>query len=147
MSTRIRVRIIGIGPEEERLKSLSDSLCLGQSVTFLGARNDVRDLLAGSHVIVHPAKNEAFGMALLEACAGGLLPIVFSDGGGALEVLPPDGLVVGDESDLARTLDDLVGSPLLGEEARRWRARWARERFPISATEAAYRRLYEMVVA
>jgi glycosyltransferase involved in cell wall biosynthesis len=98
-------------------------------------------------VLVHPSEGEPFGLAVIEACATGALPIVFSDGGGVLETLPPDGVVVDDVEELAAALDGLLGSPLLLPEARRTRAQWAREAFPIARTSEKYLSLYESALA
>ena len=76
------------------------------------------------------------------------MPIAFADGGGALEVLPPDGHVVTDEADLGRILDGLCeDSAPLDPVARRARAQWATERFPISRTADAYLALYRASLA
>lgn len=55
-------------------------------VKFLGNRNDVARLMAGSNVLAHPARTEGFGLVLVEALAVGL-PIVATDVGGIPEVL------------------------------------------------------------
>ena len=63
-------------------------------VRFLGWMPDVTAVLRQADVIVLPSEGEPFGLAMVEGCAEGLLPIAFSDGGGALECIPPDGRVV-----------------------------------------------------
>lgn len=144
---RIRLDIIGEGIEEPALRRQVAALGLNGQVRFLGLRNDVHEILAAADVLVHPSQNEPFGLAVLEATASGALPIIFADAGGALEVLPPDGVVVDGVEELAQALDRLVDSPALGPEARRLRADWARRRFPISATADLYDQLYREAVA
>ena len=53
---------------------------------------------ATTEVLVQPSEGEPFGLAIIEACRQGALPIAFADGGGALEVLPPDGRIVVDDA-------------------------------------------------
>jgi glycosyltransferase involved in cell wall biosynthesis len=134
--------IVGGGPMEGQLRSLAASLDVSEQVHFLGYRTDVGEVLDGLDVIVQSSEGEPFGLAMLEACAMGALPIVFADGGGALEILPPDGIVVGDTEELARVLDGLVGSDAFADAARAQRAAWVRERFPISVTASRYLELY-----
>jgi glycosyltransferase involved in cell wall biosynthesis len=140
---QMQLVVVGAGPMEEELRLLAASLGINDLVRFLGDRVSVAHTLAASDVLVHASMSEAFGLAVLEACAQGALPIVFSDAGGALEAIPPDGAVVDDVAELATLLDDLTLSPALAPEARRTRAVWVRDRFPISRTAERYAELYE----
>ena len=141
---RMQLVVAGRGPMEEDLRLLAASLGIDSLVRFLGDRVSVAETLAVSDVLVHASESEAFGLAILEACAQGALPIVFSDAGGALEVIPPDGVVVDGVAELAALLDDLAHSPALAPGARRTRAAWVREQFPISRTAEQYAELYDM---
>jgi 1,4-alpha-glucan branching enzyme len=138
----VRVLIAGRGPLEEELRALARKVGVESHVEFLGWKPDIVPVLRRADVVVLPSEGEPFGLAMLEGCAQGLLPIAFRDGGGALECISPDGRVVQDEDDLARTLDELNGSDFLSEEARSARASWARREFPISKTVQAYSELY-----
>lgn len=142
----IQVLIVGGGPAEEGLRSSAASLGLEGRVRFLGYREDVPDILASADVLVQPGQ-ESFGLAVVEGCGQGALPIVFEDGGGVLEVLPPDGIVVRDTSELARTLSAIESSPALSRKARAARARWARERFSIERAAREHLAVYEQVLA
>jgi glycosyltransferase involved in cell wall biosynthesis len=140
---RIRTLIVGQGPLEGNLKALASRLGCKSFVEFLGYRPDVEAILSVTDVLVQPSEGEPFGLAIIEACRQGALPVVFADGGGALEVLPPDGRVVVDVSHLASVLDELAAHPAARDKsARQARAQWAAERFPIGRTAAAYRALY-----
>jgi glycosyltransferase involved in cell wall biosynthesis len=145
---RLRGLIVGEGPLERDLKAHAARLGCHPIVEFLGYRSDVEAILAATDILVQPSEGEPFGLAIIEACHQGALPVVFADGGGALEVLPPDGRVVADESDLAQVLDTLVHDrQALTPSARRSRAAWAVERFPIHRTADAYLALYRASVA
>ena len=139
----IRALIVGEGPLEGELKDLTSRLGCDSFVEFLGYRSDVEAILSATDVLVQPSEGEPFGLAILEACRQGALPVVFADGGGALEVLPPDGRIVADVSDLASVLAELADDAAVrSETARQARAQWAVERFPIDRTAAAYLTLY-----
>jgi glycosyltransferase involved in cell wall biosynthesis len=147
LGERLRVSIIGGGPLESELRSLAGVRGLERQVRFLGYRTNPSSLLTDVDVLVLPSEGDAFGLAIVEACAVGVLPIVFSDGGGVLETLPPDGIIVEDVDGLAAALDELFGSHLLSRDARRARIRWAAETFPIATTSEKYLSLYEAALA
>jgi glycosyltransferase involved in cell wall biosynthesis len=140
---RLHALIVGEGPLEGDLKALASRLGCDSYVEFLGYRSDIEAILSATDVLVQPSEGEPFGLAILEACRQGVLPVVFADGGGALEVLPPDGRIVADESELAGVLAELADDATMREDAaRRARAQWAVERFPIDRTAAGYLTLY-----
>ncbi len=63
---------------------------LEEAVRFLGARNDVPNLLASSDVAVHASiLPEPFGLVVVEAMALGI-PIVAARNGGPSEIVTPD---------------------------------------------------------
>jgi glycosyltransferase involved in cell wall biosynthesis len=111
-------------------------------VKFLGEQDDVGPILAATDVVVLPSRNEAFGLAAIEGCARGALPIVFSDGGGALEALPPDGVVVEDSASLAQVLDSLVDSEHVSDDARKARSEWLARHFSIESTARGFMDVY-----
>jgi glycosyltransferase involved in cell wall biosynthesis len=140
---RIRTLIVGSGPMENELRDLASRLGVQRRVEFLGTRPDIDSILAGTDVLVLPSQAESFGLAIVESCLNGALPIAFADGGGALEAMPPDGLVANNEADLASMLDELVGNRgPVSEQARRARARWVAERFPIDRAASSYLTVY-----
>jgi glycosyltransferase involved in cell wall biosynthesis len=139
----IRLVIVGGGPLAQELKARAGRLGIQGLVDFRGYAEEIDELLSDVDVLVQPSEGEPFGLAIVEACGRGALPIVFADGGGALEVLPPDGVVVSDTRELARVLSALPGSETVSLQARAARARWARETFPIARTARAYLELYE----
>jgi glycosyltransferase involved in cell wall biosynthesis len=82
-----RLRILGDGPERERLRTLADSLGAADRVEFLGHFDNSRleDRLDGASLLVlptgeNPRQAEQFGKAALEAVACGL-PVLASRGG------------------------------------------------------------------
>jgi glycosyltransferase involved in cell wall biosynthesis len=144
---RARLLIAGSGPLDGELRALAAAREIEDRVTFLGPVADVAALLGGVDALVLPTSGEPFGLVVVEAAAAGALPIVFADAGGALEILPPDGVVVADERELAAALAKLPESPWLGPDARRARSEWAHETFPIGTTARLYREAYDEVLA
>lgn len=88
----------GDGPLDEPLRA--SAAPFGPAIRFLGARDDVPDLLAAADLFVLPSLFEGLPLSLIEAMAAGL-PIVASEIGGIDEVVesgvtgllvPPDRL-------------------------------------------------------
>jgi UDP-glucose:(heptosyl)LPS alpha-1,3-glucosyltransferase len=75
---RHRTKLAVAGDDSSRrCLRLARRLGLADHVMFLGARDDVMELMAGADLLVHPARNEAAGVVLIEALVSGL-PIVCS---------------------------------------------------------------------
>ena len=81
-----RFMIVGGGPLEDELMALASALGIAHACRFLGARNDVHDLMTAMDVFVLPSRNEGLPMAILEAMALGK-PVVASNVGGLPEVI------------------------------------------------------------
>jgi len=92
------LRIVGEGPEREKLTFVRHTLGLADRVTLLGSRSqaEVREQLAWADVLLLPSLSEGISNAVLEAMAAGRA-VVTTDCGGMLEVVTDgrDGLVVG----------------------------------------------------
>lgn len=74
----IKYAIVGIGPEQQKLKLLSEKLKISEKILFLGYKNNVKEYLNIADAFVFPSKREGLGLAALEAMATGL-PIITSD--------------------------------------------------------------------
>lgn len=78
--------LVGDGEIMEDIKNKVKSLRLEEKVIFLGARNDVNDLMQIMDVFLLPSLYEGFGMVLIEAQASDLKCIVS-------DKIPNDGIV------------------------------------------------------
>lgn len=76
-----RLILVGSGPREKWLKSLTVDLGLADSVIFTGNRNDVGDLYQLFDVFVLSSFSEGTSFSLLEAMASGVPAIVTNVGG------------------------------------------------------------------
>lgn len=68
--------VAGAGSLRPGLESLAEELEIAPAVRWLGARDDVPAVLAAADVLLSASRDETFGLAVLEAVAGGL-PSVF----------------------------------------------------------------------
>ena len=77
--------IVGVGPLQENLeKEIADQgLC--SKITLLGERNDIKEIMAASDVLLATSEIESFPNVILEAMAAGL-PVVSTNAGGVQEL-------------------------------------------------------------
>ena len=124
---RTRVLLFGDGPRREAIAERLDRERLRDRVRLAGFRSDLVDLLPCCDLLVHPARSEGLGVALLEAAGAGL-PVVATRVGGVPEAVVDGrtGLLVepGDLDALAEALLRLLGDADLrrrmGAEGRAW---------------------------
>lgn len=73
------IRLLVVGQDKEtRFRRLATRLNVAKQVEFLGGRDDIPDLLLAADALIHPAKDEAAGIVLLEALVAGL-PVLVTD--------------------------------------------------------------------
>lgn len=68
--------VAGAGSLRPELEARAEQLGIAHTVRWLGARDDVPALMAAADLLVSASRDETFGLAVLEAVAGGL-PSVF----------------------------------------------------------------------
>ena len=88
LAQRLRLLIVGDGPEYATLTSLAQTLGVSAVTTFAGVvpHCDVPAWLNRLDIYVAASRQESFGVAVLEASACGL-PVVVSAAGGLPEVV------------------------------------------------------------
>ena len=104
--------VAGAGAELERWRAKAIGDGLASRITFLGYRTDVPALLAAADLMVHPARYEAYGLAVHEAICSGV-PTLVSASTGIAERFPSA------LSDLL--LNDVESGADLSARLRRWR--------------------------
>jgi glycosyltransferase involved in cell wall biosynthesis len=113
---RTQLYLVGDGPERIMLEARRDALNLGDRVTFLGARNDVSEILIAADAFVMSSKSEGLPMALLEAMAAGV-PCIATAVGGIPDLFGDDrGLTVPAQDRLA--LADAMAEIIRSSELR-----------------------------
>jgi glycosyltransferase involved in cell wall biosynthesis len=102
------------------LRELAVKLGVADDVTFLGHRNDLREVMAVSDVVLSLSRDpEAFGRVTLEAAALGRPVVGYAHGGvkEQLSALFPAGLVaLGDQKGLVDVIRRLLQSPEIPRE-------------------------------
>jgi glycosyltransferase involved in cell wall biosynthesis len=141
-----RLLIAGDGPLREELVKRSTSLGVGQNVSWLGAREDIADLIEAADLFVLSSKREGLPITVIEAMRGGRAVVTSRAGGTAEAVLdgitgtvvdPGDPAALGDA--MAAVLGDPARMAAWGEAGRRrWAERFTAERM-VRDTEALYR--------
>jgi glycosyltransferase involved in cell wall biosynthesis len=131
--------VLGEGPERARLEALARELGVAERVHLPGREPDVSAWLRRADVLVHPARWEGFGLALLEAMLCSLpvvasrvssIPEIVVDGETGL-LVPPD-----DPDALAAAVREVLRKP-----ARYGAAGLARAREEFSVARMAERTL------
>lgn len=107
----VSVSIVGAGPRRDDLAEQIQQLGLGDWVDLLGHRSpeQIRNLLHESDLFVAPSRQEAFGIAALEARSAGL-PVVGYDFTGLADFVESgvEGLLVEDADDMVESLAKLL---------------------------------------
>lgn len=110
--------LVGVGPEETRLRALSREMGLDGRVHFLGrkGRREVADLLRTATLFALPSSYEGLGCVYLEAMSAAL-PAIGCRGQGIEEVIQHglNGWLVGPDNfeELTRGIAALLGNPQL----------------------------------
>lgn len=80
-----KLMMVGDGPEKEPAEKLCEELGISDKVIFFGNSNEIDEILCFSDLFLLPSETESFGLAALEAMAGGV-PVISSNTGGLPEV-------------------------------------------------------------
>jgi glycosyltransferase involved in cell wall biosynthesis len=145
----MRLVVVGAGPLEEELRAATRRLGLEETVVFTGFREDVPRLLRAFDVFVLSSRFEGLSIALVEAMAAGIPPVV-TDVGGLAEVVRDgeNGFVVPPEN--PPILSERIIQLLSNRTLRNVMGERARERAAAFDIRVAVRRMeevYERVAA
>ncbi|MEV6008838.1 stealth conserved region 3 domain-containing protein [Streptomyces sp. NPDC051976] len=121
-----RLRILGDGPQEVRLRHLVEGLGLHLRVELVGRSQTMEEEWAKAALCLLPSRNEAFPLVLLEVFAAGVPVVAYDIVTGPAEIIRHgvDGLLVpsGDVASLAAAMSQLMGDDrqrrAMGEAAR-----------------------------
>jgi glycosyltransferase involved in cell wall biosynthesis len=141
----VHIAIVGTGPLLWKLQQIAHS-GIPLPITWLGGRDDVRDIMRASNVIVVHPRKEGIPQMLIEAAAAAR-PAISSRQAGVTEVIDParTGTVVtpGDARDLAIQIGKYLLQPAWSDHVGEAAQRLARERFSLDRQRDALTTLYE----
>lgn len=145
-----RLLLAGDGPMSSDMRRLADELSLAESISFLGHRDDVPDLLTAADCFLLSSRSEGVPQAVTQALGSGL-PVVATAVGGVPELIIDGrtGLLVPAESPpqmadaLRRVADNKALASQLGQAGRAHVEAHYSLRAMLNATEALYARLPE----
>lgn len=143
---RVKLVMVGDGPEKAGAEQLARELGVDRDVLFLGNQDCMEELLPLADIFLLPSSSESFGLVALEAMSAEV-PVVASNVGGLPEVVEHG--VTGFLHDpghlagfVASTLRLLTHDRLRRTMGRRGR-RDARERFSVDEMVDRYTRVYD----
>lgn len=141
---RVRLVIIGDGPELPRLKQVATARGVSNDVTFVGHRDDARRWLSAFDLFANSSTSEGVSLTILEAMAAGL-PVVATAVGGTPEVVDTSSACLvpaRDSAALAAAIRSLARDPTrraaLGQAGRLR----VETRFTLDRMVEDYRRAY-----
>ena len=141
--------VAGEGPCRRSLESLSDELGISNRVRFLGAVNDVRELLLRAGMFVMSSQTEGISVAILEAQAH-FVPVVATNVGGNREIIEHahSGLLVParDPHALARAVLQLQRDRDLARRLAATARRRVEDEFDVTRMISRYQSLYESLL-
>ena len=112
-TTQVRVAIVGKGPRDKDLQRQIDELGLADWVSLLGHHEpaEIRAMMHDSDLFVASSRQEAFGIAALEARAAGL-PVLGYLGNGLSDFITDgvDGVLAADAAEMTDALVTLLAT-------------------------------------
>ena len=143
--------IVGTGPEESRLRQLTQELGLTDHVKFHGFVNDPSSLFAEVDFLLQPSTlTEGVPNSMLEAMASGM-PVIASRVGGIPEVITDKetGILVdpSDPRQIADAVVTLIRDIELRKRISRTASEYVRKYYSAKAVTASLARLYESLLA
>jgi N-acetyl-alpha-D-glucosaminyl L-malate synthase BshA len=144
-----KLLLVGDGPERPMAEELSRELEICDDVRFVGKQQDMEEIYVIADLFLLPSEYESFGLAALEAMAGGA-PVVSSNAGGLPEIIIPgkNGYMsnVGDVEGMSKQAISILkdDKTLASFKAN---AQAQSLRFDISNIVPQYEELYEKVIA
>lgn len=120
-------RIIGKGPEEEELKTLTQTLNVEENIIFEGffdRQEDLYSSIKSSTMFILPSKREGFGIVTIEANACGVPVITLNHPMNASKdlITPDNGYIVEDEpEELAKIIDKILTTGITADKRNKCR--------------------------
>jgi N-acetyl-alpha-D-glucosaminyl L-malate synthase BshA len=143
-----KLLLVGDGPERPMAEELARELGICDDVRFVGKQQDMEEIYAISDLFLLPSEYESFGLAALEAMAGGA-PVITTNAGGLPEIIieGKNGFMspVGDVEHMSEQAIRILRNDDILEKFRQ-EARKQAERFDIANIVPQYEALYARFV-
>jgi len=139
---------VGDGHLRPELEALASLLEIRSRVVFVGHRNDVPDLLAGTDLFVLPSLFEGMPLSVLEAMAANKAVVATNvDGTSEIVVNGETGILVqpGNAGSLAEAISAMLGDKQLREQFGKAGGDRVRKLYTSQVMIAGYQSLYDMV--
>lgn len=108
--------MVGDGPLKDKLRKKVQKQNIAQNFMFTGEvhRNVVFDLLGMSDIFIMPSKDEAFGIAILEAFAK-MVPVIARNNSGVSDIITHEktGFLVENKEEMIMYIEKLISEPEL----------------------------------
>ena len=112
-----KVTYLVVGQDKsEAYQKLADELAISKQVRFFSGRNDIPDFLFSADLLLHPARQEAAGMVLIEALAAGVPVIVSGISGYAYHISQANAGIVLSEPYKQNILDQALEQSIRDKE-------------------------------
>lgn len=117
-----KVIYLVIGQDKsEAYQKIAKQKAISHQVRFYVGRNDIPDFLFAADLLLHPARQEAAGMVLIEALAAGLPVIVSGVSGYAYHITDADAGIVLSEPYLQSELNQVLQSAITNKaQLNKW---------------------------
>lgn len=153
LTERPKTKFLMLGRESheiENLKEMASGRGIADAVQWLGAREDVPEILSIADIGVLCSESEALGNSILEYMNAGL-PVVATETGGIPELVV-DGVTgwlfaVGDDDTLGRRLCDLLGDPARARQMGEAGRERTQQNFSLERMVSGYAEIYEARMA
>jgi N-acetyl-alpha-D-glucosaminyl L-malate synthase BshA len=146
---KLKLEMIGQGPELEYCQDLALSLGIKDKVIFRGSLLNVPKVLCYTDVFIIPSEIESFGLAALEAMACSI-PVISSNAGGLPEVVQHEktgyNVNPGDVEGLAKYINLLASDDSLRKKLGKEAAKVAQEDFHPDKIVPKYEQLYKKIL-
>jgi len=148
-ANRLKLVIIGEGPERERLSALADKLEIGEHVIITSIKSSRFDLVRLFDIFVLSSLTEGFSNVIIEAMAMGK-PVIATDVGGNGEAVVhgKTGVLVppADPEAMASAIIDLASDPELRARFGEAGKKRVEEHFTLRKMVEEYERLYKQLI-
>lgn len=142
---KVRLLIVGTGPEETHLENLAEDLEINGHVEFRGKQENIPGILCETDIFVLPSLSEGMSNVLLEAMACGL-PIVTTSVGGNSDMVRDrhNGLLVPprDSDALREALVELLSNDVFARQLGAQARKTVEENYSLECITDSYLQLY-----